>query len=72
MSDTPQPLIVSYRPIQDERERAAFEAALDTLIYLALKCIEANREYYEAAKRSYREIPCAYSKDSTGADESVC
>lgn len=44
-------LKVTYRPIQSEREQAAYEAALDTLIYLAFRKIQEERDYQDAVNR---------------------
>lgn len=49
-------LTVTYRPIQNEREQAAYEAALDTLIEMVLRKIKDQREMKAALDRGQESI----------------
>jgi hypothetical protein len=49
-------LVVHLRPVASEQEQAALDAALDTLIGMALRNIADKRAYNEAVQRGMVEI----------------
>lgn len=49
-------LTVHLRPVASEQEQAAMDAALDTLIEMALRKIVEEREYKSAIRRGNESI----------------
>ena len=56
-------LNVAYRPIRTEAEQAAFEAALDTLVVMALSALQDERDNQAGVnigKPEPKEIPVIF------------